>query len=334
MDKFNRRDLKIQAKEALSRSQSRPLRLVGIHAGVTVAALLLLTALNALLQGQIAGTGGLSGMGYRSILSSVQALIQPLVSILLAFWNIGYLFVAWKLARGEDAAPRDLLQGIRRVGPAARFLVIKALIFLALGMICFYPSMSLYLMTPLARPLMEALEPLAAQSAVAGSVEITDAMAEAVSQAMVPMLGIFLIIYLAVCTPFFYRFRLAEFALWEDPQAGALSALRRSSRITRGSRMDLLKLDLSFWWYYLALALLTALSYGDLLLPLLGIQLPVSQDAAFYLFYGLSLVGQGVLILVAKNYVTVTLARAYETLRHPPEQTPRQMPPVNVPWTY
>ena len=204
MEFLNLRDLKAQARDALSDARQDPRKLVLIHAGVSAVVLLLLTAADFVLDSQIAGTGGLGGMGYRTVLSAAQTLLQTLVSLALPFWEMGYFLAAWKLARREEAGVADLTQGFRRAGPVARFLVIKALIFLALGFLCFYPSMSLFLMTPLSRPLTEALEPMMEQmSLLQEEIVLDDATLAAVTQAIVPMVGIFGVVYLAVCAPFF-----------------------------------------------------------------------------------------------------------------------------------
>ena len=52
-----------------------------------------------------------------------------------------------------------------------------------------------------------------------------------------------------------YRYRLAFFALFDDETISANEALNRSKFLTYGHKLELLKLDLSFFWYYLLLCI-------------------------------------------------------------------------------
>lgn len=68
-----------------------------------------------------------------------------------------------------------------------------------------------------------------------------------------------------------YRYRLAFFALFDDETISANEALNRSKFLTYGHKMELLKLDLSFFWYYLLLALPEMISlwvmWGIIVIP-------------------------------------------------------------------
>lgn len=332
MDIRDRRALKSEAGQALSTASCNPRKIVLLYAGAAGVMMLLLSAFSLLLQQQIAQTGGLSGLGARTALSTVQTVLQYVGTVVLPFWNMGYLFVVLAISRGQSAAPSTLLEGFRKFGPVLRFWLLENLIFLGLAIVCFYPSMMLYLMTPLAAPLVSALEPLVPDAAMA-----TDPTAlledPAVASAMMPMLVVFLIVYLLVAAPLFYRFRMAEFALVDNPKAGAIAAFRSSFRMMRGNRLALFRLDLSFWWFYALEALTAALCYGDSILAALGVSLPLSGDWAYFLFYALGLAAQTALYFWAKNQVTVTYAKAYDALGHNP--IPRPAPvPKNQPWSY
>ena len=58
--------------------------------------------------------------------------------------------------------------------------------------------------------------------------------------------------------------------------------------------------------------------YGDQLLPRVGIELPISETAAYFLFYGIYLVIQFLLFWRFRNRLEVTYATAYDTLRPQP----------------
>ena len=96
---------------------------------------------------------------------------------------------------------------------------------------------------------------------------------------------------------------------------GALMALRESKKMMRGNRLQLLKLDLSLWWYYLATAAATVVCYGDVLLPMLGVQLPVSETVSFFGFYALYLAVSFMILFFLRNRVEVTYALAYDAVK-------------------
>ena len=114
---------------------------------------------------------------------------------------------------------------------------------------------------------------------------IDDAAYLQLMQAMAPCFVICGILVLILGGPIFYSFRMTNYVIIDKPGMGALMALRESKKMMRGNRLQLLKLDISLWWYYLASAAAMAVCYGDVLLPLLGVELPVSGAVVFFGFY-------------------------------------------------
>lgn len=307
----DRHGLKETARQRLVSAAVDPQKLILVYVGASAAVMLLVTGLNFLLQEQIAGTGGLSGVGTRAMLQTAMEALQTGATLVMPFWTMGYLACVLRIVRGQRFDLTDLLTGFRNFGPVLRLTLLYAGYFLMLAFLCFYPSVLVYSMTPLAAPLMEVLEPLA-QSGT--EFVLDDATLAAVSDAMMPMLVMYVLVFLAVAAPHFYRFRLAYFALLDDPKAGALAALGRSTVMMRGKRLDLLKLDVSFWWFYVLDGLTVALCYGDVLLDMMGVQLPISADGAYFLFYVLYLAAQLGLYVWARNRVECTYAAGYDAL--------------------
>lgn len=110
----------------------------------------------------------------------------------------------------------------------------------------------------------------------------------------------------------FYRYRMAVFAVLDDPDLGPMQALAYSSRLTYGHKMELLMLDLRFLWYhgplFALLMLLTAYSYGFL------------PDAAytvqgFLVVYGVYQIATLVIETLGMAYVTATQAHAFNWLQ-------------------
>ena len=83
----------------------------------------------------------------------------------------------------------------------------------------------------------------------------------------------------------------------------------------RGNRFALLKLDVSLWWYYLATGAATVICYGDMLLPMLGIELPVSERFAYFAFYVLYLMATFAILVFLRNRVEVAYALAYDAVK-------------------
>ena len=83
----------------------------------------------------------------------------------------------------------------------------------------------------------------------------------------------------------------------------------------KGNKRRFLRLDLSFWWYYLLLFLASLLCYGDLVLAMLGVSLPLSSSVSYFLFYALFLAAQFGIYWFCLSRVEVTYALAYDSLR-------------------
>ena len=75
------------------------------------------------------------------------------------------------------------------------------------------------------------------------------------------------------------------------------------------------KLDLSLWWYYLPVAAAMAVCYGDVLLPMLGVQLPLSETVASFGFYALYLLASFAVHYFLRNRAEVAYALAYDAVK-------------------
>lgn len=332
MDILNCRTLKMRAGEQLPRDHKK---LALIHTAIALGAGLLVSLLQLYLNQQIETTGGLSGLGTRSVLETIQMVLQYAVNIALPFWEIGFLFVALRWIRGEKADLHSLPEGFRRFAPVLRLHLIEGLIYMGAGMLCAYIGSMLYTVSPLSVPMQERFLSMAEQGKTFEQMmESMQAMPlEELTAMMWPALLIMGLLFAAVAIFLFYRFRMARFLIMDQPGIGAIMALVLSNRMTKGSRMKLLRLDLSFWWFYVLVLLSTAVTYADMLLPRLGIALPVSGDGAWILSYVLGCLIQLAVYWQCFGYVQTTYAAAYEALRQQPVQPPKPQPvPKNLPW--
>ena len=179
-----------------------------------------------------------------------------------------------------------------------------------------YAGIMIYMLTPLADPAVELLTPLMSQMTLLDStVAIDDATYAQLVQTMTPCFVISGIMLLVLGGPIFYSFRMVNYVIIDKPAMGALMALRESKKMMRGNRLQLLKLDVSLWWYYLASAAALVICYGDLLLPMLGVELPVSETVAFFGFYVLYIAASFCVHIFLRNRAEVTYALAYDAVK-------------------
>ena len=328
--KLDPRSLKAAADNALAKAPCDPKRLVLIHAGVMALAGLLVTVVSYLIQLRIDSTGGLGGISERSILSTIDSMLQLSHLALLPFWQVGYVAVSISLYRGQQADTNTLCSGFTRFGPLLRLYLLQALIFGAILIGSSYLSSYLYMMTPWGMKLMQMTMQAMEQS---GSMNLDDAALESMLSYSLPMMIISAVIFLIVAIPLFYRFRLSQFIIMDSPDNSARRAMGLSGYAIHGSRFSLFKLDLSFWWYYLLSALIGITAYADLILAAVGVELPWNPALLFFIPYLLYLVLQLGFSLWQQNRVAVTYAAAYEALIQPHQPKEKNQPePKNLPW--
>lgn len=319
----DRRAIHHTAAQVLESAPGNPTRIMLVYAGVSCLLALLVTVLTQTLGNRISNTGGLSNIGLRSALSTVLFLLPIVQSLFLLGWELGYIASMMGVARKQETTPYTLLSGFRRLIPLLASSLLQGLIYLALAILSFSVSSNIFLLTPLSRSFVETVTPLMNEVSVLNpDLTMDEATMAAISDTMLPMLIIFCIVYAILLIPTFYRYRLVPYCLLDQQNRGGFAALRTSRQLMRRNGFALFRLDLSFWWYYLLQVLAVALSYGDTLLPLMGVSLPLSDTVSFYLFYLLSLGTQMVLFYFALNRVSVSYILAYESLKPPAHEKP------------
>lgn len=309
--------IKAETDRALRRAND-PRKVILAYAGITVLLSALLTLANALLSDRIAGTGGLANFGIRSILSTAQSVLPMIQSVALLCLEFGYLHATLRISRGQYADHTDLKVGFHRFGAIIRLTMWQYFLIFSVTMMLFYLSMQIFILTPWADPLLDLLTPLVTEAGANAAALMDEAMMDQALQLMVPMLVIYGIVCCVVLIPILYGFRMANYVLLDDPNGRAFAALRTSKQMMRRNKFRLFKLDLSFWWYYGLVALATAISYGDAILPMLGIQLPFNETIGFYLFYFLYLAMLFAIYYFLRNPMAVAYAKAYDSLREKP----------------
>lgn len=307
-------DLRHQAKARLLTVSGNPKKLVLIHAAIALGSSFLLTVINYLFSLQIENTGGLGGLGTRSVLATAQSVLELTVMLALPFWQMGIYYAALQWIRGESAEFGSLLQGFRRFSSVLGMLLLRSLLFIALAITVVNIGSFVFIMTPFAAPLLEILTPIMEQGATPEQLEalLTPELMGSVSRASIPLFILLGVLYIAVAVPLFYRLRFGDFAVMEGLPAGR--ALLKSFAITHKKFWQVFKLDLSFWWFYLLQMLSVALCYADTLLPAMGIALPVSGVTAAFIFYALGSICQCLLLWQWEGSRVTVYGLAYHTL--------------------
>lgn len=300
-------------------------RIVLIYAGIVTGLAVLTTLITFLLDLQINKSGGLSGMGTRTILSAVQSTLPLIQSAVIMCLTLGYRAAMLRIAREQYVSPQTLRLGFSRFWVLLRSGILQALILLSIGIASMYLSTTLFVLSPWSGPLVEVMTPImTGMSSLSPNLVLDDATAAQLLSAMVPLVLISLVVFTLAAIPILLRYLMVDYVIIDKPGIGAMAALRESRTMMRSNCLKLLGLGFRMWWYYLALAATSLLCYGDSLLPLLGVTLPVSETTAFYGFYVLYLAAQFAITYFLGNRVEVAYALAYESIR------PRETPPDGV----
>ena len=315
MNLRNLREIKNVSEERLQQSPSQQ-RIVVIYAGLTLGLMALVTVAGYVLGLQMDHFGGLSNLGKRTMLSSVQSMLPMVQSLLIMCLDLGYLAAMLRVARGMYTSVQTLRLGFDRFWLLLRCGICRGLILSGVVFVCMYLGIMIFVATPLSGDAMEILTPLVSQVSVLDTaIVIDDATYGLLVDAMLPAFAICGILLLILGGPVYYSFRMVNYIIIDKPGIGAMMALRESKQMMKGSRLQLLKLDIRLWWYHLPVALAMVVCYGDVLLPMLGVQLPVSEDVAFFGFYALYLAASFGIHFSLRNRAEVCYALAYDAVK-------------------
>ncbi len=316
--------LKSDAQSRLEHVSGDPRMLVLLHTGVIVLLNLLVSGLNMLLDHQIGSTGGLSGLGTRSILESIQSMLSYMTVIFTPFWSAGFLYCIINLARNGNADPRSILEGFRRFPSIILMNLNKLLLTMLAATAVTYIASYIFLLTPFSSEfsrITTALYESGSLLTADGIINMQAFSPDELLQAMIPMFVIFLVLFIPAYAFIGYTFRLSTYLIMSGDRVGGFVAMIMSMRMMKGHRLEMFKLDLSFWWYYLVEALLAVIVYLDMLLPLLGITLPFSPTVMFFVLLILYGGMQTLFHLWAKIPVDTTYVLCYESIAS-------QQPPI------
>ena len=315
MNLGNLREIKNTSEERLSQSASQQ-KIVMIYAALTLGLMLLVTVTNYVLGLQMDNFGGLSNLGKRTMLSSVQSMLPVVQSLVIMCLDLGYLAAMLRIARGMYTSPQTLRLGFDRFWLLLRCGIFKGLIMTGVTFVSMYLGIMIFVLTPFSKAAVEIIAPIISQVSLLNTeIVIDDVTYGLLMEAMLPAFGICGILLLVLGGPMYYNFRMVNYIIIEKPAIGAMMALRESKKMMKGHRLQLLKLDLSFWWYYLATGVAMVICYGDILLPMLGLELPVPEVVSFFGFYVLYLAASFGVHYFLRNRVEVCYGLVYDAVK-------------------
>ena len=306
--------LRKNSAERVAAAEKAP-RIALIYGGAIAALALLVTVVNYVLNQQIAQLGGLSNMGLRSVLSSVQSVLPMVQSLIVMCLELGYVAAMVRIARQQYASEHTLKLGFDRFFVLLRYTLVQGAIYGLAALAAFWISMQVFLVTPLSDTMMSMLsQDMVDPNVLMGYLQ-DPVFSANITASMIPLLVIFSVVYLLLFLPISYSMRMSKYVIIDKPGMGAMYALRESRKMMKGSCIRLFKLDVSLWWWYAISWGSMVLCYGDVLLPMMGVTLPLPEIVSYFLFYGLFLAAQFAACFFLRNRVEVVYAQVYNALK-------------------
>ena len=114
-----------------NRGESR--KIAAIYAAVVIGLSLLSSVLNYVLRLRIDQSGGLSNMGLRTVLSTVQAMLPMVQSLVVMCVELGYLAAMLRIARGQYTSVNAFRLGFDRFWVLLRYTILQGLILMGIG---------------------------------------------------------------------------------------------------------------------------------------------------------------------------------------------------------
>ena len=314
--------LKVKAAKRLEAAKE-PQRIVLIYAAIVALSALAVNGIQFVLDHQISQTGGLQNIGTRSMLSTLSSVLPLIQNLVIMCLTLGYTAAMLRIVRKQYASQKTLKAGFERFWVLLRTRLLQWLIYGGIAMGLSYLSLAIYMMTPFSSGLTTLLLPLVSSGSFSPEALLNDeTLLFSLYGALLPMMIIYCALLIAAIWAVSYRFRLVDYLLIDQPQLGALSALRTSRQKMKGHIKELFKLDISFWWYYLLRALSAGLIYLDMVLAILGVQLPLSPTASFFGVILAYLGSDFALNYFFLNRVEMAYALFYDILN--PQQPPQE----------
>lgn len=303
-------------KKASNRLQSGndPKKVVLVYAGIVALSSLVVTVVQDLLDSQISQTGGIQNIGTRSMLTTADTVLTIAQLLLVMCLTLGYTGSMLRIARGQYASPNSLKAGGERIWVLLRTRLLQMLIMTAAAFALCFLVINVCLLTPLSNRVIAVMGTVSAEELLSNGLALI-----ALYSAMLPIILIYLVALVPLLWYFSCTYRMVDYLLIDRPQLGAFGVLRESRRMMQGNMKMMLRVDLSFWWYYLLQALVSMLIYLNMVLAPFAIGLP--PEVLYWGTVVLYLAADFALRYFFSNKVAVTYALFYDSLCPKQEQS-------------
>lgn len=303
-------------KKASNRLQSGndPKKVVLVYAGIVALSSLVVTVVQDLLDSQISQTGGIQNIGTRSMLTTADTVLTIAQLLLVMCLTLGYTGSMLRIARGQYASPNSLKAGGERIWVLLRTRLLQMLIMTAAAFALCFLVVNVCLLTPLSNRVIAVMGTVSAEELLSNGLALMG-----LYSAMLPIMLIYLVALVPLLWYFSCTYRMVDYLLIDRPQLGAFGVLRESRRMMQGNMKMMLRVDLSFWWYYLLQALVSVLIYLNMVLAPFAIGLP--PEVLYWGTVVLYLAADFALRYFFSNKVAVTYALFYDSLCPKQEQS-------------
>lgn len=322
---MNLSQIRRDAARLLREDRVRYAKLVLINGAVTAGISLLLMLVSWFLQ-YIAPDGGLSNIGTHAMISTIRTLLQLISMLIVPFWDAGMVFCSLRLVHRKHNVVQNLTEGFHRWSSIAVSLLIRGLIYFFVFMGSYLVSSILLSSLPFPPSVIEELTAFTENPSLTltGGVRIV----------LIVYLIIFLISLCTMLIPKLYLHRQVIYQIVDDESCGGVQAVVNSRTLMNGNRKKLFLLDMSYWWFYLLELVISVMAAGHLIAAELGIALPISTEAAAWLFPITALLARLVLYWLAKPKLNISYALFYQRVYDNSLKEPEPPQPPRMPWKY
>lgn len=279
-------ELKRASLTRLRRYGKRPYKLAFYSVAIALAVQLLVDAMGYWVT-TYQGGEGLDGMGPVTMIQTVHELLSTASSLLTPLWTLGFTAAIMAFMDWQDPQDTVLLKGLRRWWEFLKLYLLEGILMFFLMIAVSMPIGFLVSLTPWGREPVNLPDP-----EIVGEVKYIAAAVDAAA----PLLILYALAFLVVGMFFAYRLRFTNYLILNG-WIGVWSAMVTSFQMTKGYVWTMIKLDLSFWWYYLLFGVLMG---AYVAVVLLGLDLGFSFHSVFWLCCVLYALGSLVLDVFAK----------------------------------
>ncbi len=293
-------------KQRLDAGNDRPKKLLSLYLLIFAAVSVGGSIINYFLISAMDGLSGLSNVHARSVLGASQNLLSILSTLFPPVWYYCFCAASLQIYRGKDVQPKAMTSGFRQW---KRLLMAGVMFLLPVMGISYLVTMVVSFYIALASSAQ--MDASAVQALLEGP---TPAAQDALLKAYLPLLLVCTVLFALIGLFFLFRYRMAFFLMTDYSKIPGSQILRCAAQLMRGHMGQFLRLDLKFWWYYLAQVLIQSIPLVGFFAQLANIPLPMEPNLMVLLTGILQTLLACALNYFFKNRMLYTYAAAYDRI--------------------